>query len=93
VMICLLLLWQREFYNLRALVCKLFWKGLSFAMKLEVFFSPFSEFLEVLLLSLLLLLSSFFPSLSLCLSVCVRQESVVVRNPRSSNEEEEEIEI
>jgi len=44
-------------------------------MKLEVFFSPFSEFLEALLSSLLLFLSSFFPSLSLCLSVCVRQES------------------
>jgi hypothetical protein len=42
-MICLLLLWQREFYNLRALVCKLFWKELSFALKLEVFFFPFAE--------------------------------------------------
>ncbi len=44
MMICLLLLRQREFYNLRALVCKLFWKELSFALKLEVFFSPFAEF-------------------------------------------------
>ncbi len=88
MMICLLLLRQREFYNLRALVCKLFWKELSFAMKLEVFFSPFSEFLEALLSSLLLFLSSFFPSLSLYVSLFV-----FVRNPRSNSEEEEEIEI
>jgi hypothetical protein len=59
VIICLLLLRQREFYNLRALMCKLFWKELSFALKLEVFFSPLQSFLEALLLSLLLLSSLF----------------------------------
>jgi hypothetical protein len=74
----LLLLRQREFYNLRALLCILFCKELSFALKLKVFFFPFSEFLEALLSSLLLLLSSFFPSLSLFVSLYV-----FVRNPRS----------
>ncbi len=44
MIICFFLLRQREFCNLRALVCKLFWKELSFALKLEVFFSPFAEF-------------------------------------------------
>jgi len=60
-------------------VCKLFWKELSFAMKLEVFFSPFSEFLEALLSSLLLLLSSFFPSLFLSVSLCLCSSRIRVR--------------
>jgi len=60
-------------------VCKLFWKELSFAMKLEVFFSPFSEFLKALLSSLLLLLSSFFPSLSISLSLCLCSSGIRVR--------------
>jgi len=47
-------------------------------MKLEVFFSPFSEFLEALLSSLLLLLSSFFPSLSLSVSLCLCSSGIRV---------------